>query len=135
MLALTQSQYLDEINVFFTTPVNTTAGATLNGIITLTGSNGTSFDYNTQFTNIPGTSLDVTGIPQLTWATETLEAYGMTAISDYPAGTTVFSDINVALTSGETPSIAWNKMDDTAEGLSTAIDTDGATEAQITITY
>lgn len=107
----------------------------MNGIITLTGSNGTSFDYNTQFTNIPGTSLDVTGIPQLTWATETLEAYGMTAISDYPAGTTVFSDINVALTSGETPSIAWNKMDDTAEGLSTAIDTDGATEAQITITY
>ncbi|KAJ7129913.1 hypothetical protein C8R43DRAFT_1240061 [Mycena crocata] len=127
--------YLDSANTFFTTPVRTTAGATLNGIITLTSSSGTSFNYNSQFTNIGGTSLSISGAAQLTWATETLEAYAVTTISDYPAGSTVFSGINLKLANGATPSVSWAHTNDAADGLSTTINTNGATNAVITITY
>ncbi|KAK7057890.1 hypothetical protein R3P38DRAFT_3169398 [Favolaschia claudopus] len=127
--------YLDPSNTFFTTPVRTSAGATLNGIITLTSSSGSSFNYNSQFTNIGGTSLSISGAAQLTWATETLEVYGVTAKSDYPAGTTVFSGINLKLANGNTPSVSWAHQDDTADRLSTTINTNGATNARITINY
>ncbi|KAJ6590793.1 hypothetical protein B0H10DRAFT_2233539 [Mycena sp. CBHHK59/15] len=127
--------YLDSANTFFTTPVRTSAGATLNGIITLTGQSGSSFNYNSQFTNIAGTSLSISGASQLTWATETLEAYAVTEASDYPAGSTVFSAINLKLASGATPSVSWSHVNDAADGLSTTINTNGATNAQITITY
>ncbi|KAJ6532640.1 hypothetical protein B0H19DRAFT_1188067 [Mycena capillaripes] len=127
--------YLDDSNTFFTTPVRTSAGATLNGIITLTSSSGSSFNYNSQFTNVAGTSLSISGAAQLTWATETLEAYGVAQISDYPAGSTVFSGINLKLSSGATPSVSWAHQNDAADGLSTSINTNGATNAQITINY
>ncbi|KAJ7732984.1 hypothetical protein B0H16DRAFT_171935 [Mycena metata] len=127
--------YLDSSNTFFTTPVRTSAGATLNGVITLTSSSGSSFNYVSSFSNIAGTSLTVTGAAQLTWATETLEAYGVTAISDYPAGSTVFSGINLKLSSGATPSVAWSNANDAADGLTTTINTNGATNAKVTIKY
>jgi hypothetical protein len=136
LLLLTHTiQYLDSSNTFFTTPVRTSAGATLNGIITLTSSSGSSFNYNSQFTNIGGTSLSITGAAQLTWATETLEAYGVTSINNYPAGSTVFSGINLKLASGATPSVSWSHVNDAADGLSTTINTNGATGAKITIAY
>ncbi|KAJ7596118.1 hypothetical protein C8J56DRAFT_395769 [Mycena floridula] len=127
--------YLDSANTFFTTPVRTSAGATLNGIITLLSSSGSSFNYNSQFTNIAGTALTINGASQLTWATETLEAYGVTSASDYPAGSTVFSGINLKLASGATPAVSWSHVNDAADGLSTTINTNGATNAVITITY
>ncbi|KAJ6553693.1 hypothetical protein DFH09DRAFT_1318716 [Mycena vulgaris] len=127
--------YLVGSSTFFTSPVRTSAGATLNGIITLTSSSGTSFNYNSQFTNIAGTSLAVTGAAQLTWATETLEAYGVTTTSDYPTGSTVFSGINLKLASGATPAVTWSHVSDTADGLTTTINTNGGTNAQVTIAY
>ncbi|KAK6981634.1 hypothetical protein R3P38DRAFT_3113850 [Favolaschia claudopus] len=127
--------YVNYPNTFFTTPVRTSPGATLNGIITLTSSSASWFNYNSQFTNIPGTSLNISGAAELTWATETLEVYGVTAKSDYPAGSTVFSGINLELADGETPSVSWVKQDDIADGVSTTIDTDGATNGRITINY
>jgi len=129
------SWYLDSENTFFTTPVRTSAGATLDGLITLTSSSGSSFNYVTSFSNIAGTSLTVTGADELTWATETLEAYAVTEASDYPAGSTKFSNINLKLESGATPSVSWDHVNDSADGISTAINTNGATNAAITITY
>jgi hypothetical protein len=119
----------------FTKPVRVNVGATLNGIITLTGTSGSNFNYNSQFTNVGGTSLSITAAPQLTWATETLEAYGVAAKSDYPAGTTVFSNINLKLSNGAVPSVSWAHANDAADGLSTTINTNGATNARITIAY
>ncbi|KAK6966617.1 hypothetical protein R3P38DRAFT_3414148 [Favolaschia claudopus] len=141
------SWYVNYPNTFFTTPVRTSPGATLNGIITLTSSSNSSssnltsnsssstFSYNSQFTNIPGTSLNISGAAELTWATETLEVYGVTAKSDYPAGSTVFSGINLELADGNTPNISWVKEDDTADGVSATVNTDGATNARITVNY
>jgi hypothetical protein len=127
--------YLVGDSTFFTTPVKTSAGATLDGIITLTSSSGSKYNYVSSFTNIAGTSLTVTGAAELTWATETLEAYGLEAKTDYPAGSTVFSGINLVLASGAVPSVSWEAVDDSADGLSTSINTQGATNAKITITY
>ncbi|KAJ7493845.1 hypothetical protein FB451DRAFT_449591 [Mycena latifolia] len=127
--------YLDSSNTFFTTPVRTSVGATLNGVITLTSSSGSSFSYTSAFSNIAGTSLSISGAAQLTWATETLEAYGVTSASDYPAGSTVFSGINLKLASGAVPTVSWSKVSDAADGLTTTINTNGATNAQVTITY
>ncbi|KAJ7611205.1 hypothetical protein FB45DRAFT_941268 [Roridomyces roridus] len=129
------SWYLVGDSTFFTTPVRTSAGATLNGIITLTSSSGSSFNYVTSFTNIAGTSLTATGSAQLTWATETLEAYGVSTISDYPSGSTVFSGISLVLASGATPSVSWSTVSDSQDGLTTKVVTNGATNAQISITY
>ncbi|KAF7344283.1 hypothetical protein MVEN_01719700 [Mycena venus] len=123
-------------HAFFTTPVPVTTGTTLDATVTLTGTNGSSsFSYNSQFSNIPGTSMNITGVPELTFAMETLEAYGVTAISDYPAGFTVFSGIDLRLVEGATPSMSWSFEDDMADGVLLAVDKDGPTDAQMTITY
>ncbi|KAJ7685958.1 hypothetical protein B0H17DRAFT_1204640 [Mycena rosella] len=127
--------YLVGDQTFFTTPVRTTAGSTLNGVITLTSSSGSLFNYNSAFSNVAGTTLTVTGAAQLTWATETLEAYAVTSASDYPTGSTVFSGINLKLASGAVPTVAWSHVSDTADGLTTTVNTNGATNAQITIAY
>ncbi|KAF7304217.1 hypothetical protein MIND_00653900 [Mycena indigotica] len=129
------SWYLVGNSVFNTAVTRVSAGQTLNGVITLTSQSGSSFNYVTSFSNIAGTSLTVTGAAQLTWATETLEAYAVTAISDYPAGSTKFSGINLKLANGATPSISWSTAQDSAEGLTTTVNTNGATNAVITIKY
>ncbi|KAJ6451202.1 hypothetical protein C8R45DRAFT_1042445 [Mycena sanguinolenta] len=127
--------YLVGDSTFHTTLVRTSAGATLDGIITLTSSSGSNFNYVSSFTNVAGTSLTVSNAAELVWATETLEAYGLVAKTDYPAGSTVFSDINLKLASGAVPTVSWSHVNDATDGLSTTINTSGATNALITITY
>ncbi|KAF7311694.1 hypothetical protein MIND_00179200 [Mycena indigotica] len=129
------SWYLVGSNVFHTTPIRVSAGMALNGVITLTGISGTNYNYATRFTNVDNTILNVKNAAQLTWATETLEAYALKAASDYPAGSTVFSAINLTLQNGNAPSVKWATANDAADGLSTTVNTDGATNAKITIKY
>ncbi|KAJ7440161.1 hypothetical protein FB451DRAFT_141382 [Mycena latifolia] len=130
------SWYVDADNTFFTPLVNTTVGATLTGVVTLTGQNGTAYSYNSQFAGVPETSLDVSSARLLSSATETLEAYSITASSDYPTGATVFSEINLEFEAGTAPSsVTWVPGQDTADGIFTTVDTDGATDAQVTVAY
>nr|GAT54503.1 predicted protein [Mycena chlorophos] len=127
------SWYLVGNSTFHTKPVKVSAGKKLNGIITLLSSSGSTHDYHTAFTNVDGTALKASNAAELTWATETLEAYSIKSINDYPAGSTVFSDINLKLKNGNVPSVSWAHSDDTKDGLSTVIDTNGAKNAKITI--
>ncbi|KAJ7642224.1 hypothetical protein FB45DRAFT_1054497 [Roridomyces roridus] len=94
-----------------------------------------SYSYVSQFTNVPGTALSIVGINQLTWATETLESYSVTTESDYPAGTTVFSGINLSLSGGKAQNVRWGVANDVQDGLTTTVNTDGARGAQITVKY
>ena len=110
-------------------------GDSLNAVITLTGSSGNSYNYVSSFSNVDGTTLTATGADQLVWATETLEAYGITSSSDYPTGSTVFSSINLVLSDGSTPSVTWAPVSDTKDGLITTVNVDGAVGAGITIAY
>ena len=76
----------------------------------------------------------MTGADQLVWATETLEAYKITAASDYPSGSTVFFGISLTLSDGSNPPPSWSAVSDPDDGLSITVDTDGS-GARVTIKY
>ncbi|KAJ7723515.1 hypothetical protein DFH07DRAFT_1005307 [Mycena maculata] len=127
--------YLYGDQTFFTTPVEVSVGQALDGIVQLVGTSGSTYNYESQFTNVAGTALIVDGGEELAWATITLEAYGVTQASTYPSGSTVFSNTNLELSSGEFPSITWSTASDPADGITTTINVEGSTSAVITITY
>ncbi|KAJ7289878.1 hypothetical protein C8J57DRAFT_1278584 [Mycena rebaudengoi] len=110
------SFFLDGVNLFHTPLVRKSPGETLNGALTLRSfiSSESVFNYTSQFSNIPGTTLNMSVPAQLNVAAVTLEAYNITALSDYPAGATVFSGANVKFASGET-------KPDVADGLESTI--------------
>jgi hypothetical protein len=122
-------------HTFHTKLVKVNPGATLHGLITLTTHNGNNFNYNSKFTNVEGTGLNVKNVAELKWATETLEAYGIKKTADYPAGKTVWSGINLKLANGNVPSVKWGTAQDAKDGIKTTVNKDGAKDAKITITY
>jgi len=68
----------------YTPLVQVNAGDNLTGIMDWTAQSGGGFSYTSAFQGI-GAVLTVENIAELTWANETLEAYGITQCSDYPA--------------------------------------------------
>ncbi|KAF8313644.1 hypothetical protein DL93DRAFT_2167757 [Clavulina sp. PMI_390] len=128
------SWYLVGSAVYHTTPVRVRPGQTLTGAIYLTGGSSTSYNYITSFTNIPATSLNVFGAAQLVWATETLEVYGVQYASDFSPGSTVFSNINIKTSAG-TPNVAWTPVSSVQDNVVTTVNSQGATNAKITIKY
>ncbi|KAF8319995.1 hypothetical protein DL93DRAFT_2074321 [Clavulina sp. PMI_390] len=127
--------YVTGSNAYYTTPYSVSVGQSLVGIINLTSSSGSSYNYLSEFSNIPAAgALALTGSAQLVWATETLEAYGITQVGNYPSGSTVFSGINISTTSG-TPAVTWSTSSDTADGVTATVNTQGATNAVVTIKY
>jgi hypothetical protein len=92
----------------FKTPlVQVNPGDVLVGVITLTGQSSSGFSYNCQFQGIANTSLPIQNVQQLTWAVETLECYGLTKASDYPATCkTAFTGIEIQ-TGGQEAAIQW----------------------------
>jgi Repeat of unknown function (DUF346) len=102
------SWYVDSAGGAYHSPlVRVNPGDTLEGIMTLTGSGPSGFDYDCVFQGIPAASLPVQNIQQLTWCAETLEAYNITTCSDYPATQeTAFRGISIQ-TGGSRPAIAW----------------------------
>jgi hypothetical protein len=129
------SWYITGNQAYSTAPVPVSPGDSLKGIIALTGgSSDVGYDYATSFSDIPYTTLIVTGSIELIWVAEVVESYSVTSSSDYPAGSTVFSSINIETSTG-TPSMMWTAVSDTDDEITTTIDVDGATDAEITITY
>ncbi|KAJ6459484.1 hypothetical protein C8R47DRAFT_1244198 [Mycena vitilis] len=124
------SWYLyDGAGVFTSSLVPVDVGQHLGAEIQLVGtSTGPAYSYTSQFTNIPGTGIIVSGAEEMKWASITLEAYGLTAMDDYPIGSTVFSGTSIDLVNGESPKIAWQIADDAADGISTKVSADGSIE-------
>jgi hypothetical protein len=129
------SWYLYPGGTFFTPLVTVSTGQSLHGEIQLVGVNGNVFNYLCQFTNVGGTALEVDGGEELVWSTLTLEAYGVTGLSSYPSGSTVFSQTNLELSNGQFPGITWATVSDPADGITTTVNVEGSTAAVITITY
>jgi hypothetical protein len=115
--------------------VKVNPGQNLRGALSLVSSSGTTFNYHAGFTNVAGTELDINGSPQLEWATLTLEAYGVTAASDYPSGSTAFTSVGLELDNGARPAISWSTVNDAPDGLSTTINVGGSVNAVVTIKY
>jgi hypothetical protein len=95
----------------YSTLVQVNPGDVLVGIMTQTGSSAQGFSYECQFDGIANTGLPVQDVEQLTWCAETLEAYGVTKATDYPATTkTAFTGIEIK-TGTTDPALAWTAVD------------------------
>ncbi|KAJ7844809.1 hypothetical protein B0H13DRAFT_2410908 [Mycena leptocephala] len=130
------SWFVFGLEEFFVTPlVEVNPGAVLNVAMTLTGSSDSAYNYTSSFTNVPGTSLAVTIPAPYTSVIEALESYNITGRSDYPAGTTVFSNIALTLSDGSTPDITWITQNDTQDGVFAIVNVDGAVNGTMTIKY
>lgn len=129
------SWYVSGSSSYYSTLITVQPGDLLIGVMNLINDNGDgTYNYLSQFTNIQGSALQLNNSPELMWCTETLEAYGVTERSDYPPGGTIFSQINVGTTSG-TPDISWTTQSDVPDTLVCTVNTDGASDAVITIAY
>ena len=92
------------------TLVQVNPGDSLQGIMTLTSQSGTNFNYTSVFAGQSAADLTVTDIAELTWACETLECYGITQPSDYPATLmTAMTNIEVKVGTAEA-SLDWSVL-------------------------
>jgi len=83
------------------------AGQALTGIISLGQEANGVFSYVISFDGYPALDLNVAGIEELVWAAETLEAYQIGDITEYPAATST-SMINIVIAAGGvTPALSW----------------------------
>jgi len=121
---------------YHSTFVPTSSGTEVTGVMTMTSSSGGSFDYASSFAGVPGTEIPVKGVAELKWAMVLLETWYVTTKSDLPRGSTVFSHISLKTSAG-TPDVTWKTNDEIPgpDDTSTTINTQGATNAVITIKY
>jgi hypothetical protein len=115
-------------------PVN--PGDVLVGAMTLTGQANGLFSYQSEFQGIAGTQLPVQNVAKLTWCNETLEAYGVTACSDYPAvDLTAMQGIEL-LTGKTTPAVHWTPQDRVTDcGQHTVVAVDSAAGGEVDLYY
>jgi hypothetical protein len=94
-------------NAYYSSLIQVQEGDLLVGLITLTNQSGASFNYQAEFQGIAGTALAVPNVSELTVASETLEAYQITACSDYPnSPSTSMTSIDLR-TNGSPAPLAW----------------------------
>ncbi|KAF8310686.1 hypothetical protein DL93DRAFT_2157688 [Clavulina sp. PMI_390] len=125
-------------NVYYhTTPKKVSPGKVLKGVMKLTQhtSGSSKYSYRSYFDGISGTTMTAKNVPELKWATETLEVYGITSKSDFPKGSTVFSKINLKTTAGYPSGVKWATVGSTKDGITTKVNTQGSKNAKVTIKY
>ncbi|KAG7089853.1 hypothetical protein E1B28_011497 [Marasmius oreades] len=119
---------------FFTTLQSVSVGQSLQGIIQRSAQNADgTFNYVSSFAGSSGVALS--NSPELTWAFETLEAYGVTTASDYPTGCTAFSGISMSTVNGATAPVSWSTINDDADGVHTTINVNGGSNGKVTTCY
>lgn len=115
--------------------VQVSIGQTLVGIMTLSGQSGGLFSYNCEFQGIAGASLPIQNVQELTWCAETLECYGLTKCSDYPATQySGFQGIDIQ-TGSVNPNLVWtpNSVDDC--GQKCVVVSNSATNGEVDLYY
>jgi hypothetical protein len=111
------SWYVDgaDGDTFHTDLTRVNVGDVLTGVMTLAAQSPAGFSYDCEFVGIGNTSLPVANIEQLTWLIETLEAYNITACSDYPAtGKTAMRAIDIQ-TGATRPTLTWTVHNDVTD--------------------
>jgi hypothetical protein len=121
---------------FHSNLVNVNSGDLLVGIITLTQQSGSNFSYNCQFRGIANTALPIQNVQELTWLFETLECYGITKCTDYPAAhETDMKSIDV-MTGGTRPSVAWTPANAVTDcGQHTIVVSNSASTGEVDLFY
>ena len=115
-------------------PVET--GDVLVGVMTQTGHANGQFSYYCEFVGITGASLPISNVEELTWHTQTLEAYALQVASDYPAtSSTAFTGIDVQTTAGR-PALNWTAVDAVTDvGQSARVVSDANPGGEVDIYY
>jgi hypothetical protein len=121
---------------FHSTPVRVNVGDILEGVMTLTGQNGSNFNYLCEFKGIQGSQLPITNVPQLTWCCQTLECYGIVSAMSYPPTfRTPMKNINIQC-GNITPNISWAVNDGVTDcGQHTEVISNSATSGEIDLCY
>lgn len=136
------SWYVIGTQVYHTAPYKQVPGDWLNSAVVgwTTGSGATlKYGWGAEFANIkpslstPGpTWLEVDSTELMVWAAQGVQATGITTASDYPAGSSLFSYINIYDSAGQ-PTVTWTTAG--SGGLTTTVNTQGAVNGAITVTY
>lgn len=121
---------------FHTELLRVEVGDELVGVMKLERRCGALFDYLCSFEGVSGTTLPVERIAELVWANETLEAYGLSSCSEYPAtGATSMRDIELR-TSGAVPTLTWTCENLVVDcGQRAAVVVDGAAGGHVDLHY
>jgi hypothetical protein len=92
---------------FYSSLTRVAVDQVLTGVMTQSGESGGLFSYDCVFQGIPNSDLRIQNVEELTQCVETLECYGLTRFSDYPAaGTTQMTGIEIVTTGGHPP-LSW----------------------------
>jgi len=134
--------YVDDSLYFCDTLMNVSPGTNLQGIMTLTSDSSSNYSYNSSFivdssgTILPGCNLQVNNIPILTWAFQTLEVYGVTQCTDYPADTVVKMTNIIIKTDSINPTLVWTPQDAYTDfGQNTTIVSNSSTNGEVDIQF
>ena len=104
------SWYVTSRGQAFHTPLlRVEPGDTLVGDMTLVGQARGKLSYSCELRGLPRTRLLLENVTELSWSTESLEAYGVTRCSDYPASRVPFTAIR--LLTNLHPAIRWTAVD------------------------
>jgi hypothetical protein len=121
---------------FVTSLVPVNSGDVLVGVMTLTGQANGLFSYQAEFQGIPGTQLPVQNVAELTWCNQTLEAYGITTCSDYPAIDETSMQAIDLRTGNTTPAVHWTGQDRVTDcGQHTVVAIDSAAGGEVDLYY
>ncbi len=122
---------------FHSNLVRVNAGDILEGVMTLTAQNTHGFSYNCSFSGINGASLPIQNVQELTWCIETLEAYRVTQISDYPdCFETAMTAIDIEVGGNTHPALAWTAVDRVTDtGQHTVVASNSSTAGEVDLCY
>jgi hypothetical protein len=105
------SWYVSGNEAFYGALVKVSSGINLQGIIETTGKNCYKYSYHSSFKGYSSASaLQVNNVPQLYWAAETLEAYGISKNSDYPPDLKVKMDLIQVLKNSKNADLQWTPI-------------------------
>jgi hypothetical protein len=101
----------DSSQYFHGSLINIISGTRLDGVMKLTSASSNTFSYNSSFDGYSsGSELQVNNVPQLNWVCESLEAYGITKVTDYPnEEKIIMSDIQIKV-ANYYPLISWKPI-------------------------
>lgn len=110
-----------------TDPVQVYPGQTLVSTIDMIVASSGEYQYAAAF-NLPDSTITVTRDLPLDWPVMVIEQYGVEEASQFPSGTTVMQDVNLRSLDG-VPNMNWGPQ--SGEGITTTVETDGATNAKV----
>ncbi len=115
--------YVSASNAFYGSLVTVSSGTSLTGVMKQTAVSGSNYSYNSSFTGYSSSSaLQVNNVPQVYWAAETLESYGVSTPSTmYPPDADVALKSIQILQGSTNASITWTPVQATSGAAQKAV--------------